>query len=149
MGRWTREEIEREFARYQERAAQAGRSGDWGPWAAQFTEDASYLEHHYGRFEGRAAIEAWISSCMGTFPGNVMPEFPVDWYVIDEDKGWVVCQVENRMADPGDGSVHQAPNITILHYAGDGTWSYEEDVYNPVHFATMLEGWIAAKKAAG
>ena len=46
------------------------------------------------------------------------------------------------MADPGDGSVHEADNVTILHYAGDGLWSYEEDVYNPAHFATMVQGWL-------
>ena len=45
------------------------------------------------------------------------------------------------MADPGDGSVHQAYNLTVLHYAGDGRWSYEEDVYNPTHFVSMIEGW--------
>jgi hypothetical protein len=47
------------------------------------------------------------------------------------------------MDDPGDGSVHQAANITILHYAGGGKWSHEEDVYNPAHFATMVKGWQA------
>ena len=76
-----------------------------------------------------------------------MPEFPIDWYVVDEDRGWIVCQVENRMQDPGDGTIHQGANITILHYAGDGKWSYEEDVYNPAHFATMVKGWLAAKDA--
>ena len=116
---------------------------DWSTWADQFTTDAVYVEHHYGRFEGREAIREWITRTMGTFPGNRMPEFPVDWYVVDEERGWIVCQVENRMEDPGDGSVHQAANVTILHYAGDGKWSYEEDVYNPAHFATMLRGWQA------
>jgi|SRR5579885_302177 len=148
MATWTRDELEREFVRYQERGAEAGRTGDWGPWADQFTDDATYVEHHYGTMHGRPAIKAWITETMGTFPGNVMPDFPVDWHVVDEDRGWIVCQVENRMVDPGDGEVHQAANITILHYAGDGLWSYEEDVYNPAHFAALVEGWVAAKKAA-
>jgi hypothetical protein len=26
-------------------------------------------------------------------------------------------------------------------------WSYEEDVYNPDHFKTMIKGWFEAKKA--
>ena len=30
---------------------------------------------------------------MAEFPNNEMTEFPADWYVIDEDKGWVVCAV--------------------------------------------------------
>jgi uncharacterized protein (TIGR02246 family) len=147
MGQFTRDELEEAFAAYQQASATAGATGDWSAWADIFTEDATYVEHHYGRFEGREAIRAWITETMGTFPGNRMPEFPIDWYVIDEDKGWVVCQVENRMEDPGDGSVHEGANITILHYAGDGKWSYEEDVYNPMHFATMVKGWNAAVAA--
>ena len=141
MGQFTRGELEEAFAAFQRAGATAGATGDWSAWADQFTEDATYVEHHYGRFEGREAIRAWITETMGTFPGNRMPEFPVDWYVVDEERGWIVCQVENRMVDPGDGSVHQAANITILHYAGDGMWSHEEDVCNPAHFATMLQGW--------
>jgi SnoaL-like domain len=142
MGQFTRWELEEAFAAYQQAAATAGATGDWSTWADQFTEDATYVEHHYGRFEGREAIRAWISETMGTFPGNRMPTFPIDWYVVDEERGWIVCQVENVMDDPGDGSVHQGANITILHYAGGGLWSYEEDVYNPAHFATMVQGWL-------
>ena len=82
---------------------------------------------------------------MSTWPGNAMPEFPIGWYVVDEDRGWIVCEVFNRMEDPGDGSVHEEANITILHYAGDGMWSYEEDVYNPARFGTMVAAWMAHK----
>ena len=46
--------------------------------------------------------------------------------------------------DPGDGSVHQAHNITVLHYAGDMKFSYEEDAYNPAAFGPMIQGWQAA-----
>jgi hypothetical protein len=136
-----REELEREFVAYQQRGEQAGAAGDWGPWADQFTDDGRYVEHAYGSFEGREAIRRWISGTMSTFPGNRMPLFPVNWYVVDEDRGWIVCEIANRMEDPGDGSIHEAVNITILHYAGDGQWSYEEDVYNPADFLTMLKGW--------
>src|SRR5215216_5732898 len=125
---FTREELEREFVAFQQRGDAAGASGDWSAWADQFTEDAHYVEHAYGTFEGREAIRRWITATMSTFPGSRMPTFPVGWYVVDEDRCWVVCEVFNRMEDPGDGSVHQAANITILHYAGDGQWSYEEDV---------------------
>ena len=141
MGRFTRQELEDAFAAYQRTGLTAGTTGDWSAWADQFTEDATYFEHHYGTIGGREAIRRWITTAMASFPGNRMPHFPIGWYVIDEDRGWVVCQVWNRMDDPGDGSVHQAANLTVLHYAGDGLWSYEEDVYNPAHFASMLAGW--------
>ena len=145
MGRWTRDELEQAFASYQRVALRAGTTGDWNAWADVFTEDATYVEHVFGTFGGREAIRRWITTTMSTFPGNAMPHFPIDWYVIDEERGWVVCQVWNRMADPGDGSVHQAYNFTLLKYAGDGLWSYEEDIYNPAQFAEMLSGWQARK----
>jgi hypothetical protein len=148
MGTWTRGELSAAFEEYQRRAAEAGRTGEWGPWADLFTEDATYIEHHYGTFSGREEILRWITATMAEYPGNAMPEFPIEWSVIDEERGWVVCQVWNRMEDPGDGSIHQEYNITILKYAGDGRWSYEEDVYNPMRFGTMVAGWERAKQDA-
>lgn len=141
MTRFSRTELEESFGRYQQAARDACATGDWRTWANQFTDDAVYVEHAFGTFQGRTAIADWISKTMSEFPGNAMCDFPIGWHVVDEDRGWIVCQVWNRMADPGDSSIHEAANITILHYAGDSLWSYEEDVYNPADFATMLEGW--------
>jgi hypothetical protein len=148
MGTWSRDELESAFERYQELAADAGRTGNWKTWAELFTDDAVYVEHHYGTFTGREAISDWISSCMSEYPGSAMSEFPIDWYLIDQERGWVVCQVWNRMEDPGDGTTHEAYNFTLLKYAGDGRWSYEEDVYNPMRFGAMVAEWEAAKQAA-
>ena len=145
MGRWSREEIEEAFETYQRAALKGGTTGDWNDWADLFTEDATYVEHLYGELGGREAIRTWIHRTMTESPADEMSHFPIEWYMIDEDKGWVVCQVWNRMDDPGDGSLHQAYNFTLLKYAGHGRWSYEEDVYNPHHFAKMVEGWQKRK----
>ena len=51
---------------------------------------------------------------MNTFPGSEMPVYPVPWYSIDVDKGWIIFKNVNTMKDPGDGSVWGAPVITIL-----------------------------------
>ena len=142
MGRWTRAELEEAFAHYQQVALEAGTSGDWNRWAELFTEDATYVEHLYGRFGGREAIRRWITTTMSEPINDQMKFFPIEWYVIDEERGWVVCQVWNRMVDPGDGSIHQEYNFTLLKYAGDHQWSYEEDIYNPAGFATMVKGWM-------
>jgi hypothetical protein len=61
----------------------------------------------------------------------------------------VICSVSNVMDDPGDGTTHSESNWTKLHYAGDGLFSYEEDMYNPNEFADMVKGWLAAKQAGG
>ncbi|MGH2759066.1 MAG: nuclear transport factor 2 family protein [Actinomycetota bacterium] len=146
MGTWSRQEIEGAFEVYKAAAAKGGASGDWNDWADRFTEDATYIEHLYGTMLGREAIRAWINETMNTFPGSAMPTFPVDWHIVDEERGWIVCQIQNRMQDPGDGSIHQEYNFTLLKYAGDGLFSYEEDVYNPTKFQDMIKGWTARRR---
>jgi SnoaL-like domain len=136
-----RSEIERAFVGYQETVAGIAESGDWAAFADMFTEDATYEEHAFGSFTGKDAIRAWVVDTMTAFPGNTMTSFPIAWHVVDEPTQRVVCEVRNLMPDPGDGSVHEASNITILTYAGEGLWSREEDVYNPMRFARMAVGW--------
>ncbi len=43
------------------------------------------------------------------------------------------------MRDPGDGSIHEAPNVSILRYAGGGQWSYQEDMYNVDDFVSGVK----------
>lgn len=147
-GSWSREELQAAHDHFVAVANRCAQQGDWGPWVEVFTEDATYVEHHYGKFQGRQEILEWISATMGEWPNSEMTSFPHDWCVCDQERGWWICQIANKMADPGDGSVHQASNLTVLHYAGDMRFSYEEDVYNPANFAPMITAWMAARTAA-
>ncbi len=149
MGRFSRAELEEAFAHYQKTALKAGTSGDWDPWADLFTEDATYIEHLFGQLGGREAIRNWICKTMSMTPNDQMKYFPVEWYMVDEERGWITMQVWNRMVDPGDGSLHQAYNFSLLKYAGDGLWSFEEDIYNPDHFKTMVVEWLKRRKELG
>jgi hypothetical protein len=142
-------EIERAFAAYQATVADIAQSGDWARFADMFTPDASYEEHAYGTFSGREDIRSWVLETMNAFPGNTMSSFPIAWYVVDASTNRVICEVRNLMPDPGDGSVHEASNLTILTYGGDGLWSREEDIYNPMRFAKMSLRWAQVAAAHG
>jgi uncharacterized protein (TIGR02246 family) len=144
-----RDELQRAFDGYVESVEDICRTRDWAAFADLFTPDATYCEHVYGDFHGRDQIRAWIVETMTTYPGSEMVAFPPAWAVLDPDTARVVCEIRNVMRDPGDGSVHEATNITILTYAGDGLWSREEDVYNPQRFADMMRGWSLVARDHG
>jgi predicted SnoaL-like aldol condensation-catalyzing enzyme len=135
-----RAEVDAEFAKYRERAALAVATGDWDQWADQFTDDAHYREHHFGYFRSGAEIRAWIKSVMQPFPTM---EFPVSLYLIDGNR--VTALIPNVLpAPPGDSGYYGFDVNTILHYAGNGKWSFEEDVYSPSEAEGVIKKWIEA-----
>jgi uncharacterized protein (TIGR02246 family) len=142
-------ELQNAFDGYVSAVEEITRTGDWARFADLFAEDATYIEHAYGTFTGREEIRAWIVKTMTTYPGNEMVGFPPAWYVLDPDHDRVVCEIRNLMRDPGDGSVHEQSNITILTHAGDGLWVCEEDVYNPQKFADMVRDWSRVARDRG
>jgi len=144
MGQYSRDEILGAFEAYKVARDQASRTGDWSIWSAVFTEDAHYIEHAYGELSGRDAIEKWIVDVMAPFPTMT---FPQDWWVIDEANQAVVFCCQNTFPEPfqDDGTPFAFPNWTRLVYAGNGLWSSEEDIYNPVRDAPgVYKAWIKA-----
>jgi hypothetical protein len=86
---------------------------------------------------------------MTTYPGSHMVAFPSLWSVIDESTGRIICELDNPMADPGDGTVISATNISIVTYAGDGQWCRQEDIYNPLRFLRAGMKWCRKAQALG
>jgi hypothetical protein len=146
-GKYSRAEIERTFTAFRAALSRSMQSGDWTEWAGFYSEDAVYVEHAMGTFRGRQEIKDWIVRTMSLPLVEHIEAFPIGWHVIDEERGWIIAQFFSRMRDPGDGSRHETYNITVLHYAGNGQWSYEEDIYNPASMQSMLQDW-AARRAA-
>jgi hypothetical protein len=137
------------FERYVRAVAEIARTADWARFADLFTEDATYCEHVYGDFTGRAEIRPWIVDTMTTFPGSEMVAFPPAWVVLDPPTNRVICEIRNLMRDPGDGSVHEASNITILTFDAAGGLVREEDIYNPQKFADMVRAWSQVARDHG
>ena len=142
-------EITEAYAAFHEQVAGFAASGDWTGYADLFTPDAVYVEHAMGTFTGREEIRAWVTRTMTSYPGRLMPSFPIGWQMVDAEQGRLVCEVLNPMPDPGDGSELCEPNITIMTYAGDGLFGREEDVYNPLRFHAMALRWARTAAAHG
>jgi SnoaL-like domain len=148
-GPFSADEITAAYSTMHEQVQRCTTTGDWHDFALNFTEDAEYVEHAFGTFRGRDEIREWSVRTMTSFPGGVMTGFPLAWQVVDVDTSRLICEVRNLMPDPGDGSHHEESNLTIMTYAGDGLFSREEDVYNPLRFMRMSLRWAEIAEAQG
>jgi ketosteroid isomerase-like protein len=99
------------------------------PWSSLvdfFTDDAVFLDPAWGRTSGRKNLEEFFERSMA---GLEDWNFPEEWTIVDGYR--VVSFYWNRL--PGtreDGRPVQAPGISVLHYAGNGKFSYEMDLLN-------------------
>jgi len=147
--RFSHSELARAFAQFEATVDRAARTRDWDGWVAHYTPDVDYIEHAAGTMKGREQVRDWIRRTMSTFPGSHMTAFPSLWHVIDEDRARVICELDNPMRDPGDGTRISATNISIISYAGDGMWSRQEDVYNPLRFLRAGVAWCRRARELG
>lgn len=146
---FTRAELVDAFAAFEATVDEAARTRNWDPWVGQYTDDVLYIEHAAGTMRGRDEVRPWIWQTMGSFPGSYMTSFPSLWHVVDEATSRIICELDNPMRDPGDGTIISATNISILTYAGDGKWSRQEDVYNPLRFAAAAAKWCKKAQECG
>ena len=108
-----------------------------------YTDDAVYVDAAWGRIEGKAAISHWLEHSM---VGLGDWRFPVEFVAIAGND--VVVKWTQIM--PGlrpDGTPFTQSGYSRLRYAGDGRFSYEEDVYNMAHVLEDLSesGWTSAE----
>jgi hypothetical protein len=104
------------------------------------------VDHPRGVIGGREALRRHYHGLFTTFPHTHLYYYPVEWYMVDEERGWISCLFYLRMADPGDGSIHQVPCFGLLKYAGRGLWKCEEDMYDVNALVAMFERWTETKR---
>ncbi len=146
---FSHDELAAAFEQFEQTVARAATTKDWDAWVQHYTPDVEYVEHAAGTMRGRDEVRAWIRTTMTTFPGSHMTAFPSLWSVIDEAGGRIVCELDNPLVDPGDGTIISAANISIVSYAGDGLWRRQEDVYNPLRFVAAAMKWCKKAQQLG
>ena len=153
MGKWSREELQSAFDALMSALEGALATGDFEPWCNCLTDDAIYSERGAGigwdrRAHGRAAIRTWKVGFHATFPQQHIRFQPVAWVIVDEARGWMVCEWRSRMADPGSSEVFEWRAYARLFYAGQGRWSFIEEIYNSTSARVVMGQWLAARKRA-
>ncbi len=146
---FSRDELAAAFQTFEHTVGRAAETKDWDGWVQHYTPDVEYVEHAAGTMRGRDEVRTWIRATMSSFPGSHMTAFPSLWSVIDETTGRIICELDNPMVDPGDGTVISATNISIISYAGAGLWRRQEDIYNPLRFAAAALRWCRTAQQLG
>ena len=136
-----RSEVSQAVERYHElrRRIDAGEESGFGVLAELYTEDAVYIDGAWGRIEGREAIARWLVDSMVGMEDWL---FPIEFTAIDGDNV-VVKWTQILPVKRADGTPYTQSGYSRLIYAGDGRFSYEEDVYNMVHVLDDIaeSGW--------
>jgi limonene-1,2-epoxide hydrolase len=126
----TRDEVQQAVAAYlalRERI-DAG-DATWTDLAELFTDDVVYVDPAWGRLVGRAALLVFLDESMR---GLDEWRFPVEFTAIDGDNV-VIKWTQILPGARDDGSACTQSGVSTLVYAGDGRFSYEEDLLNMVH----------------
>jgi ketosteroid isomerase-like protein len=101
----------------------------WLDLAEIFTDDAVYIDPAWGRIQGIDQIREFLVESMR---GLEDWRFPVTFAAIDGDDVVVAW----RQVLPGgrpDGRPYQQTGVSLMRYAGDGRFSFEEDLLNMAH----------------
>ena len=140
MPNHSRDEVQAAVARYLalREAIDAGEQ-PWTAIADLFTEDAIYIDPAWGRIEGRGEIVAFIEESM---TGLEDWSFPVEYTAIEGDTV-VIKWTQVLPGTKPDGGRWTQSGYSTLVYAGDGRFSYEEDLLNMAHVIEdiVASGW--------
>lgn len=138
MGKFSGEELERAFRNYWQTGAV---NEDWDGFADNFTEDVCYVEHVLGTMRGREAIRPWIKKIMEEYCELYTA---YEWHTVDEENGRVIVYMQNRRDHPSGTGTIDFPGITILGYAGDDLFNYEEDYWSVPGGQATIKEYLAA-----
>ena len=112
----------------------------WTALERFYTDDAVYVDPAWGRISGGLAeIREFFADSMR---GLEDWSFPIEFTAIEGDTV-VVKWTQILPGTRPDGSPYQQSGVSTMVYAGDGKFSYQEDLLNMTHVLEDLaaSGW--------
>jgi hypothetical protein len=118
---------------------------NWAAWPNRLTQDVEYIEHVYGEMRGREAVRTWI---VGLMAERADVHAVLDWYVISGPR--LILSMTNRYYNPDPaGAPFDFPGLSVLGYAGDGLFGYQEDYWSQRLAKVAYVGWSQAVERIG
>jgi ketosteroid isomerase-like protein len=133
------DEVAAALAAYVELRDRIGRGeAHWTDLADLFTDDAVYVDPAWGRLQGNDELRRFFDESMR---GLEDWDFPIEYTAISGDTV-VIKWTQLLPGTRADGTRYRQSGISTLVYAGDGKFSYEEDLLNMTH---VLEDIAASR----
>lgn len=118
---------------------------DWERWPEHLTEDVHYVERYFGTMHGRETVRAWILPLMAA---KADVHAVLEWYQVRGTR--LVLGMQNRYYAPDPDRPHiDFAGLTVLEYAGDGLFGYEEDYWDLAGAKTAYEQFAAEVERCG
>jgi SnoaL-like domain len=118
---------------------------NWSAWPDRLTEDVEYVEHVFGEMRGREAVRSWI---VGLMAQRADVHAILNWYVISGRR--LILDMTNRYYPPEPGGApFDFPGLTVLGYAGDGLFGYQEDYWDQRLAKVAYTSWSEAVQRCG
>jgi limonene-1,2-epoxide hydrolase len=110
----------------------------WSDLATFFTDDAVYVDPAWGRVQGIEEIRSFVAESMR---GLEDWSFPIRYTAVDGDE--VVTVWDQVLPGSRNDRPLRQTGVSLLHYAGDGRFDFEEDLLNMAHVLEDLatSGW--------
>ncbi len=111
----------------------------WLDLADLFTDDIVYIDPAWGRVEGIDEVRRFLVDSM---VGLEDWRFPIEVAMTSGDLA-IIKWTQILPGSRADGSPFEQSGVSTMVYAGDGKFSYEEDVLNMAHVLEDLKasGW--------
>jgi len=121
------------------RASIEASEATWIDLADFFTDDAVYIDPAWGRIQGIDEIRSFLVESMR---GLEDWRFPIRFTAVEGDEV-VIVWTQVLPGQRVDGRPYEQTGVSMLHYAGDGKFSCEEDILNMAHVLEDLQesGW--------
>lgn len=145
---WTHEEIDKAFNFYINASQEAFDTHRPEIHAQCFSDAAVYSELGFGfnggwetEIQGYQKIYDWLKMQSVTYPNCYQQPGPINWYMIDAERGWVVYECLNQMRNLENGKILQTRSFSRMEYDGNNRWRFKEDVYNPLDMRDIFLKW--------
>lgn len=118
---------------------------DWAAWPDHLTQDVHYVERVFGTLHGRPAVRSWITELMAL---RTDVHAVLEWYLVKGRR--VVLSMQNRYYAPDPAGEHiDFAGLSVLEYAGNDLFGYEEDYWDVAGARTAYERFTAEVERCG